>query len=138
MSEEDPNIGQQFTGIVGNDLISSSLKSIKSMQEITGPVAAALVKFKQPINKAEEEHPVTKANRHLNSAYSAMNTALFHHTSERHQLALKEAVGSHQHLMKALEYGLKVPGITTPDSKFITHAADVTDNMIKLQRLYAE
>jgi hypothetical protein len=137
-SSNSHNIGQQFTSMIGYSLITDSINSLVKMQELTRPHADKVFGDSMRSDRDTLDHPAVKAHNSLSHAEFQMHQALDSHEAGNKVAVIHHAINSHKYLVKALESGLHIPEIREGNGDFIGHASDLTQNMIKLNKLYGE
>ena len=135
---ENPNIGQQFTDMIGHSLIKDSMDSLNKMQAISDPHSDKVFKQHLMSDRDMLDHPAIQVHNNLYHAHRLMEMALGAHQNGNKPMVMHHAIDSHQHLIQAIKGGLQVPGIINGNGDFIGHASDVTQNMTKLSKLYGQ
>lgn len=139
MSEE--NIGEQFKGIAGNDLIRNSLDNVFNMQNIINKHATQI--YSKGLSEEQlVKDPIILAHHYLYAANSEMQKALDKHNSTTNRSNMLQTiphlVGGHKLAIKAMNHYMNLYDQDYDDRQsLLGHFESLHKNVGDYMRLYA-
>jgi hypothetical protein len=137
MTQDNPNVGQQFKDIIGHSLITDSMDRISALKSLVKPHADVM--FSDPMASDKEilEYPAVETHNKLVIAHMNLEHALSLHDSGMGGF-IQPIIHSHLSLMGALRAALNVSELKPHHEEIAEHFQKVTENFTKLAKLNSE